>query len=133
MADPARPLWPATKIRLPLSMRRTANDHAMAGSGQGLFLAGQLEIVVHHEPHQFLEAYPRFPAKQALHFGSIAHQIIDLGRAEVARVGFDMPGPIEAAVGAGQVEEFADGMGFAGGNDIIVGRVSCSIIHMAAT
>src|SRR5438105_2027495 len=123
MAEPTSPRWPATKMRADLSMGGSADDDPVAGGGEGFFLARELEVAIDHEADELGEFDPGGPAEAFAGLGGVAEEIVDFGGAEVARIDFDVAGPIEAAAIGGEVEELLDGMRLAGGDDVIVGAV----------
>jgi len=82
-----------------------------------------VHVGLHHELDETFEGDAGLPAKLGLGFGGVADQEFDFGGAEVAGVKFDVVLPVEADVGEGDFEKFADGVGFAGGDDVVVGLV----------
>ena len=56
-------------------------------------------------------------------FGGVADEEVDFGGAFVAGVVFDVFFPIEADVGEGVFDIFLHGVGFVGGDDIVVGLI----------
>src|ERR1051326_7622885 len=82
--------------------------------------AEQLDIGIDHQLRQFGEFYLWFPPELALRLGVIANEQLDLRWAEVARINLDMLLPIKAGVVERGLEEFADRMGFVGGDHVII-------------
>src|ERR1051325_4650461 len=81
----------------------------------------QLHIGIHHEADELAKFGFRLPAKLSARFAAVALEQIHFGGAQVARVEIDIFLPIEADVAKGFLQEFAHGMGFAGGDDVIIG------------
>src|SRR5262245_61974359 len=107
MADPTKPRWPATKMRLLLSMSAPTNHNAMARIGECPLLPGKLHIVFHHHPHKLSEGCLRSPPKLPASFVGIAHQMINFGRPQIAWVELDMALPVDAGEICRQVQEFS--------------------------
>src|SRR5262249_13897256 len=134
-APPTMPRWPATKIRLPASWKGSAT-----AEGALMLLSHAHQIGSHHLPDKVLEAGLVAPAELGPGLGRVAMQIVDLGRAEIARIDRDQdlaalgvdalllgagaaPGDLAADLGEGDLDELAHGMGLAGGDDIVLGLV----------
>jgi hypothetical protein len=57
-------------------MGKPALNHFVAGAGQSLFLARQVEVGLDHHPDELSEGDLGFPAKIAASFARVAHQEI---------------------------------------------------------
>ena len=93
-----------------------------SGDTDAAFAMGLEEgvIGIDHEFDQIVEFCLGSPAEFLLGFARVADEEIDFGGAVVAGVGFDIFAPVEPGVAEGGFEEFADAVGFAGGDDVIV-------------
>ena len=60
------------------------------GVTKDLLALGELEIVLDHHRRELLDARPRLPAGLRLRLARVAEQLVDLGGAEVLRVGLDL-------------------------------------------
>jgi len=87
----------------------------------GLLIGQQFEVRVDHKGDEIGEAGTGGPAEFLCGFGGITDEEVDFGGSMVAGVEFHVVLPGETDVGESEFEEFSDGMGFAGGDDIIVG------------
>jgi len=80
----------------------------------------QLYVGVNHQLHQILEFCLWFPAELFFGLGIVTDEKIHFGGTEIILVNFHIFLPIKAGVGKGNLQKFADAVGFVGGNDIIV-------------
>ena len=74
-----------------------------------------------HHDGEFLETNFRLPAQSLLRFARVADQELDLGRTIVARIDLDVLFPVQTHMAEGHIQEFANGVRFVGGNDVVVG------------
>ena len=65
----------------------------------------------------------RLPLQHLHRLGRVAQQQVHLGGAEVSRVDRDVLVPVQAQQAEHLVEELADAVGLAGGDDVVVGLV----------
>src|SRR6185312_3315969 len=75
IAEPTSPRCPATKTRLPLSMRHASGDVLVPRIAQRAFLLRHLEIVIHHAADKLLEIQLRRPAQFRARLRRIPEQI----------------------------------------------------------
>ena len=80
-------------------------------------------VFVHHHGHEVAEPDLGVPAELAPRLRRVADQQIDLGGPQQRRVQLDVLLGIDADVVERQVHELAHGVGLAGGDDVVVGRV----------
>ena len=93
----------------------------VAGVAEGFFLAGEFEVGVDHAFDEFVEADAWVPAELVAGFGGVALEGVDFGGALVAGVDLDVVLPVEVEAFEDLVDEAADGVGVAGGDDVVVG------------
>ena len=140
------PRWPATKTRLPARSNGgeatptvATRPPAATEPAVGLVLAGDLlEVGRDHLLDQIGEGRARAPAQTLARLARVAQQVVDLERAEVARVDLDQdlagaavepllldalapPDDLAAGLGEGELDELAHGVGFAGRQHPVVG------------
>jgi hypothetical protein len=82
---------------------------------------GEFHVGVDHHFSQLFESNLWGPVEGFFGLGGVAKEEVDLGGAEIAGVYFDKFLPVEIEAREDFVEEFADGVGFTGGDDEIVG------------
>src|SRR5437879_11380850 len=106
MAEPTRPVCPATKTRFSLCIMCPSGHNSVSPTHQSLFLARQFHIMVHHHPDYLLERHGWFPAEFDLGFTCIAEEMIHFGGSEVPRIQFHALFPVQSTVIGGHVEKF---------------------------
>jgi len=81
---------------------------------------GLAEVRLQHEPREFVERRPRLPAELAPGLRCVAAELVDLGRAEVARIDLDVSLPVEACEAERFRDELPDAVHLAGCDDKVV-------------
>src|SRR5262245_45068763 len=139
-ALPTMPRCPATYTRLPASGKTTDGPVLTAplavlgrrgatrrvlesGGAQGALLSSEIEIALHHHPHQLLEADARAPAEPLARLGGVALQRVDLGRPQVTGVVLDMAPPVQPDLAEGDIQQLTHAVRLAGGDHVVVRRV----------
>src|SRR4051794_31024061 len=82
-----------------------------------LFAALALAVVVDHHPDELREPHRRLPAELLPRLRVIAHEHLDLGRAEVPLVDLHVVAPVEPGIAERLVEELPHGVRLAGRED----------------
>lgn len=85
--------------------------------------AGKFEVGVYHDADEVFEVDAGFPAEGGAGVGWVGEEEVHFGGAEVAGVNADVVVPVHVEVAKGFVQEFTDGMGFAGADDEVIGAV----------
>ncbi len=83
--------------------------------------AGELEVGEDHFFDEGVEGVGGGPGEVGAGFGGVADEEFDFGGAAEAFVDGDVLAVVEAGLGEGGFAEFADGVGLAGGDDVVVG------------
>src|SRR3954447_26593285 len=99
---------PARELHRTLSVRNSARDYFVPGICKRHFLTRQIAIVLDHHPDQLPERHLRLPSELLSSLSCISHQVINLGRAEIACIGLDVLSPVEATILAGDIQKFTD-------------------------
>jgi hypothetical protein len=79
----------------------------VSGVGQNFFTRGQFKIRLGHHAGQLLEGYFGFPTELLFRLGGVAQQQINLGRAQVTRILFNVNLPIQFQYAEDLVEKHA--------------------------
>src|SRR5712692_3548217 len=79
-----------------------------------------IEIGIDHHRDQPGEIDGRFPSELAARFGAVADEMLDLSRTNQPRIEPDVLPPVEADMAEGDLDELANRMRDAGGDDEIV-------------
>src|SRR5438128_718658 len=121
-ALPRKPPPPVTRIRSEWSTLALLlmGSLFLCVVGQDAFALSQFPVGFGHHFGQRFERDLRLPTQDAARLAGITEEQIDLGRAEVARVDLHVALPVELEQAEHLVEEFADAVGFAGGDDEVV-------------
>src|SRR3989304_5133206 len=81
---------------------------------------GRGHLGLDHDPDQVWEGGPGAPLQLAGRLRGVAAEVVALGRAEVALVEADVVAPVQADEGEGGLDELADAVALAGGDDEVV-------------
>jgi len=88
---------------------------------EDLFALGEFEVGFDHHSGELFEFDLGLPIEEFFGLGAVAEEEVDFGGAEIAGVGFDVFFPVEAEEGEAFFDPLADGVGFAGGDDEVLG------------
>src|ERR1017187_5187007 len=117
MARPTNPRWPATKMRWSVE---SAISALLPNIFSAQFVRQQRNVRFRHDAHELRKFRLRCPAKFLLRFCRVADQQIDLGRPVIMRIDLYIFFPFQSGVAKREIEKLADGMRFAGCDDVVV-------------